>query len=92
MRFNPSLLEIFLLELTLWLALWLGNDYLATLLTLIIGAILTAVLAVALISELIERSKVPKRYFWVMSLSILAPLVAMACYMFIFGGKLNFLE
>lgn len=92
MRFNPSLLEIFLLELTLWLALWLGNDYFATLLTLIIGAILTAVLIIALISELIERSKVPRRYFWIMSVSILAPLAAMACYMFIFGGKLNFLE
>lgn len=87
-----SLLEIFLLELVVWLALWLSNDYLATLLTLTIGAIVSAVLLIALAAEAIERSKVPRRYFWIMSLSILAPLVAAGLYAWLFGGRLNFIE
>ena len=92
MNFRLSLLEIFLLEVVVWLGLWLLNDYLATLLTLIIGAIVLAVLLIALIAEAIERSKVPRKYFYVMWLSVVAPLAAAALYLFIFGGSLSFLE
>ncbi|HNL40438.1 MAG TPA: hypothetical protein PKH43_14905, partial [Saprospiraceae bacterium] len=60
-----SILEIFLLETVAWLALWLFNDYLATLLTMILTAIVFAVLLIALIAEWIERSKVPRLYFWI---------------------------
>lgn len=91
-HFRLSLLEIFLLELVAWLAMWLLNDYMATLLTLIITAIVFAVLIIALLAEAIERSKVPKSYFWIMGLSVLAPVVAAFVYMLIFGGKLQFLE
>ena len=92
MNIRLSLLEIFLLEVVVWLGLWLSNDYLATLLTLILVAIVLAVLLIALMAEAIERSKVPRRYFYVMALSILAPMVATALYIFIFGGRLEFLE
>lgn len=90
--FRLSLLEIFLLEVAVWLALWLIDDYMATLLTLILTAIVFAVLVIALLSELIERSKVPRKYFWVMGLSVLAPVVAAALYLVIFGGRLGFLS
>lgn len=92
MNIRLSLLEIFLLEVVVWLGLWLSNDYLATLLTLILVAIVLAVLLIALMAEAIERSKVPRRYFYVMALSVIAPMVAAALYMFIFGGRLEFLE
>lgn len=92
MNIRLSLLEIFLFEVVAWLGLWLLNDYLATLLTLILGAIVSAVLLVALMAEAIERSKVPRRYFYVMALSVAAPVVAAVLYLFIFGGKLGFLE
>jgi hypothetical protein len=92
MNFRLSLLEIFLLETVVWLVMWLINDYMATLLTLIIGAIVLAVLLLALISEAIERSKVPRRYFHVMGLSVLAPVVAALMYQVLFGGHLNFLS
>ena len=75
-----------------WLALWLLNDYLATLLTLIIGAIVSAVLLIASIAEWIERSKVPRRYFQVMALSIAAPVVAALLYLVISGRELSFLS
>jgi hypothetical protein len=92
MRIRLTLTEIFLIQLAVWLLLWLGNDYLATLLTLIIGAIVSAVLIIALLAEAIERSKVPRRYFYGMALSILAPVVAALVYLFVFGGQLQFLQ
>lgn len=78
--FRLSLLEIFLLEVAVWLALWLMNDYLATLLTIILTAIVFAVLLIALLAEAIERSKVPRTYFHIMALSVLAPLAAALLY------------
>lgn len=87
-----SLFEIFLLETAAWLTLWLISDYVATLLTLILGAIVSAVLAIALMAEWVERSKVPRRYFQVMALSIVAIVVAAGLYMAIFGGELSFVK
>ena len=76
MKLRMSLLEIFLLETVVWLGLWLLNDYVASLLTLILGAIVSAVLIIALLSEAIERSKVPKQYFQIMAISVLCMIVA----------------
>jgi steroid 5-alpha reductase family enzyme len=87
-----SLLEVFLTEMIVWLALWLINDYLATLLTVIITAILICVLLLALVSEYIERSKVPRKYFWVMAISIVCPILSGLFYLILFGGELSFME
>ncbi|MDX1910586.1 MAG: hypothetical protein SFV22_03825 [Saprospiraceae bacterium] len=87
-----SLLEIFLVQTIVWLALWLLNDYVAALLTLIVGLIVLAVLLIALIAEGIERSKVPKRYFQVMGISILSLLFSALLYVGWLGGRLDFLQ
>lgn len=87
-----TLPEVFLLETIAWLLLWLLSDYVAALLTLILGAIVLAVLIFALIAELLERSKVPRQYFWIMGISVLAPIVSALLYLLIFGGRLSFLE
>ena len=71
-----SLLEIFLIEILVWMGLWLANEYLATLLTFILTPIVFAVLVIARISEFIERSKVPRIYFGVMLISTIAPVLA----------------
>ncbi len=92
MNIRLSLLEIFLLEMVVWLALWLSNDYLATLLTLTVGAIVLSILVIALAAEAIERTKVPRKYFWVMGISVLAPLLAAGLYAWLFGGKLTFMD
>lgn len=89
--FRLSLGEIFFLQLILWMGLWLVNDFVATLLTLCIGAVVLAVLIVALLAELMERSKVPKQYFYIMGLSLLAIVLAAAAYVLILGGRLEFL-
>lgn len=92
MKLRLSLLEIFLLEVVCYLGLWLINDYIAALLTLIVGAIVSAVLIIALISEVIERSKVPKKYFQIMALSVLAMVISALIYVALFGGQLEFLR
>ena len=85
-------LEIFLLELILWLGLWLVSDYVATLLTVILVAIFAAVLVVSLLSEWIERTKVPRSYFLLLALSIAASLLTALFYMAVFGGKLSWID
>jgi hypothetical protein len=92
MKIRLSLFEIFLLETVAWLGLWLLSDYLAALLTLILGAIVSGILSIALISEAIERSNVPKKYFQVMALSILSIVVSAAIYVTLLGGEMDFLE
>jgi hypothetical protein len=89
--FRLSLGEIFLLQLIFWLTLWLLNDFIATLLTLCIGAVVSAVLIVALLAEVFERSKVPRQYFYIMGISILCMVLAAGIYILIFGGRLTFL-
>lgn len=91
MNIRLSLLEIFLLQTVGWLALWLINDYVATLLTVIVGAIVSGVLLISIIAEAIERSKVPKKYFLVMGISILSLLLSATLYTGLLGGRLDFL-
>jgi hypothetical protein len=92
MKVRLSLLEIFLLETVGWLGLWLLNDYVAALLTLIIGAIVFSVQIIALISEALERSKVPKMYFQVMAVSVVSIVLAATIYVTLLGGQLDFLK
>ncbi len=92
MNIRLSLSEIFLLQTIGWLGLWLLSDYVAALLTLIIGSIVSAVLFFALIAEAIERSRVPKKYFQVMVISILSNVAAAAIYLTLLGGKVDFLS
>jgi len=67
--------EVLLIQVIIWTSLWLYDDYLGSLLTVVMVPIFFFILVIALISELIERSKVPKRYFMYMIVSICVPLV-----------------
>jgi hypothetical protein len=78
-------LEVFLIEVILYILLWLSNEYLATMLSLIFGSICFFILAVALISEWLEKSNINKNYFYIMGVSVLAPVVAATVYLLIFG-------
>ena len=69
------LFEIFLIQFLVYLVLWLWDDYIASLLSIIMIFITAAILIVALIAELIEKSKVPRSYFIFMLGSILIPVL-----------------
>lgn len=68
-------IEIFLGQVILYLFIWIVNDYLGTLLTAIIIPIIFGVLFISAIAEWIQPSKVGSRYFKIMGLSLLAPLL-----------------
>ncbi len=80
------LVEIFLAEMIILLGLWYWNPFVAKFLSVLAVTICAGVLIVALISELLERSKVPKFYFFAMGISIFAP-IAVAMIMVYIGGE-----
>ncbi len=79
-------IEILLAEVIVYILLWLANDYLATLLSLIFGSIFLLILVISIIVEIVERSKVPRWYFFFMLMSVLAPIIAAAIFLLISGG------
>lgn len=78
--------EILLAEMIIYLLLWFVNEYLATMLSLIFGSICLLILLISLIVEWIERSKVPRWYFMLMLMSVLAPLLTALLFVGINGG------
>lgn len=77
--------EVFLIEVIVYIILWLSNEYLATMLSLIFGSICFFILTIALIAEWLEKSNINKNYFYFMAVSTLAPIVAAIIYLAIFG-------
>ncbi|MFK8102489.1 MAG: hypothetical protein AB8G15_08190 [Saprospiraceae bacterium] len=89
---NIRPIEIFLLQFVLYFILWLVDDYLATLLSISFGVIAFFVLVIALISEWIEKSKVPRIYFSFMVISMITPFLVGAIYLLLKKGQLSWLE
>jgi len=87
-----SLLESFMLQLVVYILIWILNDYVASLLLLIVPVIGTAILLLSLIFELIEPSKIPKSYYKYMLTIILAPIVVAAIYFYMNGFQLDWLD
>ena len=84
-------IEILLFELIIYLVIWVFNEYLATMLSLIFGTIFLLILLISLIVEWIERSKVPRWYFSLMFMSVLAPILAAVIYLSI-SGSMDWME
>lgn len=83
-RIRP--IEILLGEVVIYLIIWVFNDYMAAMLSLIFGSIFLLILLVSLVVEVVEKSKVPHWYFVFMGLSVLAPVVAAIVYALINKG------
>ena len=83
-RIRP--IEILLAEVAAYLLIWVFNDYLAAMLSLIFGSIFLLILLTSLVVELVEKSKVPRSYFIIMGLSVLAPVIAALLYLLINKG------
>ncbi len=78
-------IELFLLEFIFYIVLWIWNDYLASMVSAIFGTIIFFILIISLIVEAIERSKVPRSYFWFMLVSLLAPIIVTIIMVFVGG-------
>lgn len=83
--------EIILIEIAIFIGLWLIDEYTAFLLSIIIPGILFAVLIVSTISEMLERSNVPRSYFKTMFLALIPPIIIAILYIYNSGGQLDWL-
>jgi hypothetical protein len=84
-------IEIFLIEFILFSLLWLWDDYIASMLTIVFSFIFFFILVISLLVELVERSKVPKWYFTFMAVSIFAPITAAFVFIFFIGADFEWL-
>ena len=87
-----SLFEIFLAQIAIYSGLWLMDEYVASYMCIVIPAIAMVLLAVAGLAELFERSKVPKKYFGFMAISVVTPLLVGLSFYILYDGKLEWLE
>lgn len=76
-------LEVVLIEIIFFMLLWLWDEYIAFLLTLFFTAIAAGVLLISLIAELLERTKVPRNYFYWLAVSVCVPLAVAAIFKYI---------
>jgi len=85
-------LEIFLVEVVIFMALWLLAPFWASLFTFIIPLIAIPILLIALIAELLERSKISRIYFVVMLISIIVPPLVAVVYSLLSENEWNFIN
>lgn len=67
--------------------MWFIDDYFAILISVILTTILFATLIISLITELIEKSRVPRSYFTWMIVSTIIPLIVAAFFVLVLGVK-----
>lgn len=86
-----NITEIFLIQAIIYTLLWLWNDFIATILCLSFAVIAFCVLAISLISELLDRSRVPHWYYYVMGISIITPIIIGSFFMYLKKGALDWM-
>lgn len=78
--------EILLIEIIFYFAVWMIDEYMATMISLIFGTICLMILLTSLVVDKIEKSNVPQWYYKVLTVSVIAPIVAAMIYSGIIGG------
>ena len=82
---NIGIIEISLVQAIFYGVLWLIDDYFALLVSVILAVILFAVLVISFISEMLERSRVPKSYFKILGVSVLIPIIVSIFFFLVVG-------
>lgn len=84
--------ELLLIECIFFALIWIADEYTAFLLSILITVILFCILIISLISEMIERSKVPRSFFIRLLLSLIPPIVLLVMYYSASDGFFDWLE
>ena len=85
-------IEIMLLQCIIWAALWLVDEYMASLLTAVLVPIFAGILLVSLIAEVLDKSRVPRSFFVVLAMSVFIPLCIGVFVYVAFGGVFDWLS
>ncbi len=83
--------EGFLIQIIIYVSLWLWDEYVGFLMCIVMGAIMTGLLIFSWVVELIEKSKVPNAYFKWMALSIVPPLIVLLAFALLSKGDFYWL-
>jgi|APTNR8051073442_1049403.scaffolds.fasta_scaffold00632_12 hypothetical protein len=89
--FGFSNFELWLAQVVVYLLLWLFNDYVATVLSLVFGGIALSIWVLIHLVELVDRSTVSRRQLRLILTCFLAPLAAGILYLALNQG-LNWLR
>ena len=84
--------EIVLVESIFFTLCWIINDYIALILSIALTAIIAAVLLIAMVSEKIERSRVPRSFFVTLFVCVFPPIIIGLVYHFAIEGQYAWLE
>jgi hypothetical protein len=84
--------EIFLLQVIVYIALWLWNDFIASYMSLVFCSILVFVLVISIIADLLEPSRIGRKYFYAMGVSIFAPILVAAFFVLLQKGELAWMQ
>ena len=68
------------------------DDYVGLVFSLIMTAIIIALLIFSLVVEMIEKSKVPKAYYIWMLISIPPPIIVSLFFTFLKGGQFDWID
>ena len=69
-----------LIQIIIYAVIFLLDSFTGFLICLVGAFISAAILIVSLITEMVERSKVPKSYYGFMIVSILSPLIVLGAF------------
>lgn len=83
------LLEIFLAQLVLYIAIFLWDDHVGFLLCLIFAVISFAIVVISYIVEFIEKSRVPSWYYQLLWICVICPVLVLLFFSRI--GEIRFL-
>ncbi len=92
LRRPTTTFELFLIQVVIYVLVWLISDYAGSFLSAVFASIFLAIFVISLIVEAIERSKVPRWYYWVMVVSFLAPAIVGILFLLLGKGELTWLQ
>ena len=84
--------EGFLVQLILYAAFWAVDEYIGFLICAIMAIVIVGLLLFSLVVELVQKSKVPKSFFYWMGLSALAPILVAVGFTLLFKGDFSWLK
>jgi len=85
-------IEVLLIQVIAYALVYLANDYIGFMLCLIISIIAASLLILSLVFELIDKSKVPRSYYFYMVTAVLAPLIVLIGYSIGVTGSFDWMK
>lgn len=84
--------EIFLIQVIFYAVIWLIDEYVASYLCLILPVVIAVILALSAVVDWIEPARIGTKYYYVMMISIITPLLVAFFFYTIYEGNIAWLR